>query len=90
MNQTDFAKLNINERADLTWSKGEFVGTREYYSFKLSLYVLKGLYVKVWYFPTTNRIEKVEPLANIKDLNHYLKDIDLAKLLDGYPYSENE
>ena len=82
MNQTDFLKLNINERAEVTWSEGEFVGTREYYGFKLSLYVLKGLYVEVWYFIATNKIEKVEPLADIKDLNHYLKDINIAKLLD--------
>jgi hypothetical protein len=90
MNQADFLRLSINERADITWSEGEFIGSREYYGFKLSLYVLKGLYVEIWYFPTTNRIEKVEPLADIKDLNHYLKDIDIKKLMDGYPYSRND
>ncbi len=90
MNQGSFLKLNINERADTVWSEGEFVGARDYYGYKVVLYVLKGLFVEVWYFKATNKIEKVEPLANQKDLNHYLKDIDLARLLDGYPYSEND
>lgn len=90
MNQADFIKLNINERADTVWSEAEFVGARDYYGYKVVLYVLKGLYVEVWYFKETNKIEKVEPLANPKDLNHYLKDIDLARLLDGYPFPEKD
>jgi hypothetical protein len=89
MTHADFLKLKINERAEVTWSEGKFVGSRDCYAYKVSLYVLKGLYVEIWYFPTTNRIEKVEPLADIKDLNHYLKDIDIKKLMDGYPYPDS-
>jgi hypothetical protein len=89
MTSNDFIQLNINDRANTVWAEGEFIGAREYYGYKVVLYVLKGLYVEVWYFISTNKIEKVEPIADPKDLNHYLKDIDLEKLLDGYPYTDN-
>jgi hypothetical protein len=46
--------------------------------------------VEVWYLIATNKIEKVEPIANPKDLNHYLKDIDVEKLMNGYPYPGKE
>ncbi len=73
-------------RANAVWAEGEFIDAREYYGYKVVLYVLKGLYVEVWYFITTNKIEKVEPIADPKVLNHYLKNIDVEKLLQGYPY----
>ncbi len=80
MDKQNFLSLEINERASTVWSKGEYIGTREYYGYKVSLYVLTGLYVEVWYFIAENRIEKVEPIASDKDLDHYLKNIDLNKL----------
>ncbi len=86
----EFTQLNINDRANTVWAEGEFIGAREYYGHKVVLYVLKGLYVEVWYFIATNKIEKVEPIGDPKDLNHYLKDIDLEKLLQGYPYPGEE
>jgi hypothetical protein len=82
MDVSDFIKLNFSQRADLVWENGEFIGSREYYGYKVVLYVLKELYVEVWYFIATNKIEKVEPLADMKDLNHYLKDMDIKKLIN--------
>ena len=83
MTQSDFLLLDINARADLVWDTGEFVGARTYYGYNIVLYVLEGLYIEVWVFLATNKIEKVEPIQNEKDLEHYLKDIDLKKLING-------
>jgi hypothetical protein len=78
----DFLELEISSRADLVWDEGEFLGSRDYYGYTVALYVLEGLYVEVWVFNATNKIEKVEPIQNDKDLQHYLKDIDIEKLLN--------
>jgi hypothetical protein len=82
MNQSEFLQLDLNSRADIVWADGEFIGARDYYGYKVVLYVLEGLYVEVWVFASTNKIEKVEAVQNEKDLQHYLKDIDLEKLVN--------
>ena len=79
--ESDFLLLDINSRADKVWADGEFIGSREYYGYKVVLYVLERLYVEVWYFIATNKIEIVEPISNAKALDHYLKDIDIEKLI---------
>jgi hypothetical protein len=90
MTESDFLLLDVNPRADKVWADGEFIGSREYYGYKIVLYVLERLYVEVWYFIATNKIEKVEPISNSKDLNHYLKDVDIENLMSGYPYPGKE
>jgi len=82
MTITDFLELDIGSRADKVWDEGEFIGARDYYGYKVVLYVLKGLYIEVWVFAATSKIEKVEPIENEKDLQHYLKDIDIKKLMN--------
>ncbi len=82
MKQSPFLELDINERANKVWASGEYIGTRAYYGYKVQLYVLQGLYVEVWYSPALNKIEKVEPIQSDKVLNHYLKDINLQKLIN--------
>ena len=71
----NFLSCDISDRAALVWDLGEYVGTRDYYGYKVMLYVLPKLYVEVWYF--NNKIEKVQPIENEKSLNHYLKDINI-------------
>ena len=83
MTQSDFLSLGINARADLVWDTGEFVGARNYYGYYIVLYVLEGLYIEVWVFLANNKIEKVEPIQSSKDLDHYLKDINIEKLING-------
>jgi hypothetical protein len=92
MPHPDFLKLDINARANIIWSDGELIGSREYYGYRIALYALKHLFVEVWYHTSTNKIEKIEPISNDeKAINHYLKDIDIGKLVDPYPYkSSNE
>ena len=87
MTQSEFLKLEITARAHFVWSKGECIGSREYYGYRIALYALKHLFVEVWYHPGTNKIEKIEPISNDeKALHNYLKDIDISKMLDPYPY----
>ncbi len=83
MHKTDFLELDINARANIVWADGEFIGSRDYYGYKVVLYVLEGLYIEVWVFAATNKIEKVEPIQNERDLEHYLKDIDFVKLTNS-------
>jgi len=33
-------------------------------------------------FLATNKIEKMEPIQNEKDLEHYLKDVDIERLIN--------
>jgi len=87
MTSADFLSLNISDRGDFLWANGRFVASREYYGYKVALYVIPGLfYVEVWIFKDTKKIEKIEPIADQRDLNLYLNDIRLDKLVDGYPF----
>ncbi|HXP49232.1 MAG TPA: hypothetical protein VN922_04715 [Bacteroidia bacterium] len=82
MSNREFIKLNLNERADLIWTNGEFVGSRDYYGYKVSLYVLEGLYVEVWYFVVSNKIEKIEPIEDEHSLELYLNVHEILKKIN--------
>lgn len=83
MTKEDFLRLDLKERANQIWLEAEYIGTREYYGYYLSLYILEQLYVEVWIFNITNTIEKIEIVENEKSLILYLKDIDIEKLLSA-------
>lgn len=81
MKKEVFNKLDINDRANLVWDKGEFVGHRDYYNHRIALYALPQLFVEVWIF--NGKIEKVETIEDTKTLQQYVNAEELLKLLNS-------
>jgi hypothetical protein len=79
MNAKKFSMLDVNKRAALVWDKGEYIGYREYYGYKRVLYLVSKLYIEVWYFIATNKIEKVQIIENKADLEKYVDIKDILK-----------
>ena len=73
MNPTSFWKLNLNERAELLWSKAAFMTSALYYNQRINLYYWNGTFIEVWYNPTTNKIVKITPVKNINLFKGYFK-----------------
>jgi hypothetical protein len=72
----DFESLDLNQKAEIAWN-GNFLGSMNYYNFKLNLYTLKnGRFVEVWYSPFENRIADIK-LVSETDLQKWLNRINL-------------
>jgi hypothetical protein len=76
MSEFEFQRLSLSGRADVLWSKGEYLGEVIYYRQQVKLYSLFSFFVEVWYNPDKGMIEKIE-IATNSDLNKYLGRIKI-------------
>jgi hypothetical protein len=66
MHKDAFSSLTLEEKADLVFQKDSFVCTRVYCGQTISLYLVNGFYVEVWYLPNENKILDISlPTAEI-------------------------
>lgn len=78
-----FLALDINDRAKFVWQRGEFIDYREYYGYKIALYSLPKLFVEVWVFEATGKIEKVEVVEDSNTLAQYVNSKELINLFNS-------
>ncbi len=71
MDQEGYNGLDMYKKATYVWDNGKYVSVREYYGYKINLYLLPGFYVEVWYFVNENRIKKVELVSDNNILKLY-------------------
>lgn len=82
MNRDLFYELDMDARAELVWDKGEYISSIDYYGRRVSLFILEGLYVEVFYNPQENVIEEVEVLdpSEVR-LNLYTSAVSIRNAL---------
>lgn len=76
MDEEKFKRLSITDRANLVWSKGEFVDSVLYNNYCVMLYSVKSHFVELAMDLRSHTIVWIS-LANQYDLNKYLKNIDI-------------
>ncbi len=76
-----FLRLNLNERANLTWEIGTYLHCRTGEGFNANLYSVEDFYVEVFYDNERNTIADVMPFNAPHLLELYLAQIDLSELL---------
>lgn len=72
MNINEFDLLDINKKANILFSEGEYCGVRAYYNYKINLYSLSDFFVEVYYSPDNNEIEKIEIVKDDKILDRFI------------------
>ena len=80
MHKDAFNSLTLEEKADLVFQKDSFVCTRVYCGQTISLYLVNGFYVEVWYLPNENRIVDIS-LPTSNQLSLYKTPLNLNSLL---------
>ena len=76
MEASDFNKLNLQKKGSIVFNEAKYLGVRFYYNYAINLYTLDDLFIEVWYFKPTNRIEKIEVLGDNKTLDLYIDSMN--------------
>jgi hypothetical protein len=79
MHRDAFNSLSLDEKADFVFQKDSFIDTREYYGQTISLYLVNGFYVEVWYLPNENKILDIS-LPTAAQLSLYKSPVNLKGL----------
>lgn len=73
--------LPIEEKAYLLCSRGELIAATATNNYDMSLYVLDGEYVELFYSTVYNKIEEIKFLEDNQRLDLYTKNMDLSNLM---------
>ncbi len=79
MSKDKFNSLTLDHKANLVFQKRNFVASRKYYGFEISLYLFGRFFVEVWYFSAANEVQRIETAAYY-DLALYATHLDLSNL----------
>ena len=68
---TNYDLLPVNHKAEILWSKGEFIEAIEYRDYDVSLYFMDGHYVEIFYSVKNNQIEDIRVMEDKSRLSLY-------------------
>ncbi|MFO7977871.1 MAG: hypothetical protein R6U64_04365 [Bacteroidales bacterium] len=81
MTKSEFHQLPVKEKVYLIFEYGQEITSRQFLYFNIKLYHVYNFFAEVWYIPSGNKIEKVEPL-NLDEVLHLYKNyFDISELL---------
>ena len=81
MSEKEFNELDLNERAALVWSRGQYIDERVIYGkYHIKMYSMKDFFVEVWINLNPLHIEKVHAIESKKDWSGYLNSIQISDL----------
>jgi hypothetical protein len=66
--------LPVNQKADILWEEGKFIGAIELNDYDVSLYSLDDQYYEMYYSVSKCRIEKITSLENPERFKRYSKN----------------
>jgi hypothetical protein len=81
MTRHKFSNLKLDSKAALLFEKRQFISSRYFSTFEISLYLVNGLFVEVWFSLINNEIERIET-ASFNNLALYLLDLEIHDLFD--------
>lgn len=70
--KSKFRTLDLDQKGEYVFQKGDYIGVSGYYNYRINLYSLYDFFVEVWYEPEENKIEKIELLESDKNLDLYI------------------
>jgi hypothetical protein len=74
--------LPIEEKAYLLCSRGELIAATATNNYDMSLYVLDGEYIELYYSIAYNKIEEIKVLEDHQRLDLYTASMDISILLE--------
>ena len=75
-----FKKLTVDQQAKYVKNKGRYLTIRENRHFLIDLYCLEDFFVELWYSPNSVGINQIRSFKDIKQLEPYLKNIDISNI----------
>lgn len=81
MTLCQYQELSFDERADEWSNNGHFLASRVEGIYAVNLYALHDFHVEAYYNTHTNRIEQLWPLRSAAELEPYLIEISIEKML---------
>lgn len=77
MNFYEFEGLLLDTKKEIVWEDGTFLFERYDGIYKIHLYALYDFYAEIWFVNQSNSIECVNEFKDDKNLDIYVKDINL-------------
>lgn len=81
MDKEEFIKLRFEDKTEFLWKYAEIVSEKVYYECNITLFLLDGFYVEVFYNRNLNEIVGIEIQENDQILYEYVKDLDLGEIV---------
>ncbi|MBA2612721.1 MAG: hypothetical protein H0U95_12155 [Bacteroidetes bacterium] len=80
MNKEEFIKLTFEDKTEFLWKYAEIVSEKVYYECNITLFLLDGFYVEVFYNRILNEIVGINIQESDQILYEYVKDLDLKEI----------
>lgn len=81
MNKEEFIELTFEDKTEFLWKYAEIVSEKAYYECNITLFLLDGFYVEVFYNRILNEIVGIEIQENDQILYEYVKDLNLDEIV---------
>lgn len=81
MFKRDFNKMSLEEKAELVFSKGEYINFIHYYGQKVVLFQVDIHYIEIYYSLEDNSVSEISILETPERLHHYTMNIDISGVL---------
>jgi hypothetical protein len=76
-----FAKMTKTEQVCQVLKLGKELLSRSEPGFLISLYLISGFFVEIWYRAPNKQIDQIELISHKKVMKKYEKEIDLDEML---------
>ena len=81
MDKEEFIKLSFEDKTEFLWKYAEIVSEKVYYECNITLFLLDGFYIEVFYNRNLNEIVGIEIQENDQILYEYVKDLNLEEIV---------
>jgi hypothetical protein len=76
-----FAKMSKTEQVCQVLKLGKELLSRSESGFSISLYLISGFFVEIWYSAPGRQIDQIKLITNKQLMRNYEKEIDLDEML---------
>ncbi|MBA3680988.1 MAG: hypothetical protein H0W73_07445 [Bacteroidetes bacterium] len=81
MTKEEFIKLTFEDKTEFLWKYAEIVSEKVYYECNITLFLLDGFYVEVFYNRILNEIVGIDIQESDQILYEYVKDLNLDEIV---------
>lgn len=81
MEKEEFIRISMQDKINFLWNYAEIISQKVYYECNITLFLLDGYYVEVFFNREINEIVSAEIQENKQILYEYVKHLDLGELV---------
>lgn len=81
MEKEEFIRISMQDKINFLWNYAEIISQKVYYECNITLFLLDGYYVEVFFNRELNEIVSAEIQDNKQILYEYVKHLDIEELI---------